>query len=200
MLGSYTILEILLALAVFVLVAHELNGILKARREGLSKNLSRVVIRSCMLVLLVFYAVVAWRYLPLEGTGPLLEFGTPTTPWGYLVIGAMLTFLAALEAVSLVRARTKGLTTNVSRLVSHTVSFLVLLVMLGLAVRKWEGYMGRLELTYLPGIPVSAPLNPGVDPADEAPMAGEEVGPEEQDGGAPDAEVPEAEAQDAGSD
>ena len=33
MLQSYTILELLLALAVFVLVAHELNGIVQARRE-----------------------------------------------------------------------------------------------------------------------------------------------------------------------
>jgi hypothetical protein len=168
MLGSYTILEILLALAVFVLVAHELDGILKARREGLSKNMSRVVIRGSMLLLLVVYAVVAWRYLALEGDGPILEFGTPTVPWGYLVIGAMLTFLAALEAVSLLRARRKGLTTNVSRLVSHTVSFLVLLVMLGLAVRKWEGYMDRLEMTYRPGIPVSAGLTSDDARADDA--------------------------------
>ncbi len=156
MLRSYTILEILLALAVFVLVSHELSGILKARREGLSKNVSRAVIRGSMLVLLLFYAVAAYMYLPLEGKGPILEFGTPTVPWGYLVIGAMLCFLAALEAVSLMRARQKGLTTNVSRLVSHTVSFLVLLAMLGLAVRKWDGYMDRLEMTYSPGIPRSA--------------------------------------------
>ena len=76
-------------------------------------------------------------------------------PWGYLVIGALLTLLAALEAVGLVRARQKGLTQNVSRLVSHTVSFLVLLAMLGLAVRKWDGYMGRLEMTILEGPPGS---------------------------------------------
>jgi hypothetical protein len=170
MLGSYTILEILLALAVFILVSHELDGILKARREGLSKNMSRVVIRASMLVLLVVYAVVAWRYMALEGEGPILEFGTPTIPWGYLVIGAMLTFLAALEAVGMLRARQKGLTTNVSRLVSHTVAFLVLLVMLGLAVRKWEGYMDRLEMTYQPGIPVSAAPPPSDDaPVGEAP-------------------------------
>ena len=158
MLQSYTILEILLALAVFVLVSHELNGILTARREGRSKNLSRAVIRASMLVLLVVYSIVAYAYLPLEGDGPILEYGTPTVPWGYLVIGAMLTLLAALESVSMMRARQSGLTTNVSRLVSHTVSFLVLLAMLGLAVRKWDGYMDRLEMTYLPGIPPATAL------------------------------------------
>jgi hypothetical protein len=193
MLQSYTILEILLALAVFILVAHELNGILQARREGLSKNLSRAVIRGTMLVLLVVYAVVAYTYLPLEGDGPILEFGTPTVPWGYLVIGAMLTFLAALEAVSLVQARRKGLTTNVSRLVSHTVSFLVLLAMLGLAVRKWDGYMGRLELTYLPGIPESA-VSLQVEPASGSPEAA--VDTESVDGAESEGALEEAAAED----
>jgi len=142
---------------VFVLVAHELSGLLQARREGLSKNVSRVVIRVSMLVLLVVYAIFAYSYFPLElGEGGIQKIGMPTVPWGYLVIGALLTVLAALEAVGLVRARHKGLTRNVSRLVSHTVSFLVLLAMLGLAVRKWDHYMERFDITILEGPPGSA--------------------------------------------
>jgi len=43
MLGSYTLLEILLATAVFLLASTELRGVIRARREGRSKNLSRVV-------------------------------------------------------------------------------------------------------------------------------------------------------------
>jgi hypothetical protein len=157
MLGSYTILEFLLALAVFILVSHELSEILRARREGLSTNVSRVVLRVTMLMLLVVYAVVAYAYLPLEvGEGGIQEFGTPTAPWGYLLLGGLLMILAGAEALGIMRARQKGLTQNRSRLVLHTVSFLVLLTMLGLAVRKWDRYLERLDITIVQGPPGAA--------------------------------------------
>ena len=38
----------------------------------------------------------------------------------------------------------------------HTVSFLVLLAMLGLATRKWDRYLERLEYTAFPAVPLSA--------------------------------------------
>lgn len=155
--GSYTILEILLATAVFLLAANELRGVLRARREGLSTNVSRVVSHVLMLALLVSYAVFAFSYLPLEASsGGIETYNTPTMNWTYLLLGVMLTLLAAWESLALVRARRQGLTENLSRLVTHSVMVLVILVMMGLSVRKWDLYLGRLEATYAKSIPAVA--------------------------------------------
>jgi hypothetical protein len=154
MLGSYTLLEILLATAVFLLALVELWGIVRARRDGRSKNVSRVVSHLLMLLLLVAYAAFAWSYLPLEAsTRAIEEFNTPTFNWTYLIPGVILTILAVWEALTVYRARRAGLTDNVSRLLTHCVMVLVLLVMMGLSVRKWDRYLDRLEASYSQGIP-----------------------------------------------
>jgi hypothetical protein len=157
MLGSYTMLEILLAAAVFLLAAGELVGVVQARRDGRSTNLSRVVSHGVMLVLLVVYAVFAFSYLPLEeSAGGIRSFDTPTFNWTYLIPGVIVTMLAAWESLAIYRARRAGLTENVSRLVTHSVMVLVLVAMMGLSVRKWDRYLDRLEATYADSIPAAS--------------------------------------------
>jgi hypothetical protein len=152
--GSYTSLEILLAAAVFLLAATELLGVMKARREGRSRNLSRVLSHMAMLVLLVAYAAFAWSYLPLEAsTGEIADFNTPTFNWTYLIPGIIVAILAAWESLSVYQARRAGLTENTSRLVTHSVMVLVLVVMMSLSVRKWDLYLDRMEATYAQSIP-----------------------------------------------
>jgi hypothetical protein len=154
MLGSYTILEILLASAVFLLALTELRGVLRARRDGRSQNVSRVVSHIAMLALLVAYVAFAWSYLPLEASaGAIEDFNTPIFNWTYLIPGVILTMLAIWESLTVYRARRAGLTDNVSRLVTHSVMVLVLLVMMGLSVRKWDLYLERLEASYGKSIP-----------------------------------------------
>jgi len=154
MVGSYTMLEILLAAAVFLLASTELLGVLRARQDGRSQNVSRVFSHSAMLVLLVAYAAVAWSYLPLEeGGNDIHSFNTPTLNWTYLIPGVLVAMLAAWESLSIYRARRAGLTDNRSRLVTHCVMVLVLVVMMGLSVRKWDRYLQRMEATYSQSIP-----------------------------------------------
>lgn len=154
MMGSFTILEILLAIAVFLLAANELRGIVRARREGRSQNLSRVISHAAMLVLLLAYVAFAWSYLPLEASaGEINGFNTPTFNWTYLIPGVIVTILAAWESLSIYRARRAGLTENNSRLMTHSVMVLVLVVMMGLSVRKWDRYLERMEATYVESIP-----------------------------------------------
>ena len=148
MLGSYTILEILLAFAVFLLALTELRGVLRARREGRSSNLSRVFSHAAMLVLLLAYVAFALSYLPLEEGRAETHFNTPTFNWTYLIPGVIVAILAAWESLTLYRARRAGLTENMSRLVTHGVMVLVLVVMMGLSVRKWDLYLERMEATY----------------------------------------------------
>ena len=115
MLGSYTLIEILLSVAVLILICHPLRTLLAARREGKTENVSRVISHGSVVVLVVVYAVLAWVHLPLEGHGPIDPFGKPTVPWAYLLLGGLLTLLAGFEALSMLRARAKGWTTNAAR-------------------------------------------------------------------------------------
>ncbi len=157
MMGSFTILEILLATAVFLLASNELLGVIRARQEGRSKNLSRVISHAAMLILLLAYVAFAWSYLPLEATaGEIDKFNTPTFNWTYLIPGIIVAILAAWESLSIYRARRAGLTDNTSRLVTHCVMVLVLVVMMGLSVRKWDRYLERMEATYAESIPHAA--------------------------------------------
>ena len=154
MLNSYTALEILLGFAVLLLAGSELAGILRARKEGRSRNLSRVITHGAMLLLLVPYAYFAYSYYPLEASDEGIEsFGTPVFNWTYLLLGLIVAILAAWEGAALVRARSRGLTRNLSRLVSHAVMLVLLLAMIGLSVQKWEKYLDRLETTYTKSIP-----------------------------------------------
>jgi hypothetical protein len=156
MMGSFTLLEILLATAVFLLAANELRGVIRARREGRSQNLSRVVSHAAMLVLLIAYVAFAWSYLPLEASdSAIADFNTPTFNWTYLIPGVIVAILAAWESLSIYRARRAGLTENTSRLVTHSVMVLVLVVMMGLSIRKWDRYLERMEATYAESIPAA---------------------------------------------
>jgi hypothetical protein len=158
MLDSYTFIEILLCVAVAILAWHELADLLVARREGKTRNVSRVVTHGSILALVLVYAILAWRHLPLEGHGPIEPFGAPTVPWAYLLLGGLLTLVAAFESVAMFRARATGSTQNRSRLVSYVVMFVVLVAMFGLAMLKWQHYLDRLDATAS-----QTPLSPGGD-------------------------------------
>ncbi|MDX1644764.1 MAG: hypothetical protein R3244_10450 [Thermoanaerobaculia bacterium] len=147
MLGSYTSIEFLLAAAVFVLSCHEFIALRRARAEGKTENVSRLIANLLIMAAVVIYGGVAWWTLPLEGEGPLRQLDTPLVPWSFLILGGVMTVIAVYEGVALVRARQQGLTRNVSRLASYSAMFLIVLAMLGLAERKWENYVDRLEDT-----------------------------------------------------
>ena len=149
MLSSYTTIEILLAVAVFVLACHEFFALRRARREGRTENVSRLVTSALVMSTVAIYAMVSWTTLPLEGEGPIEDLGTPLVPWSFLILGGLMAIIAVYEAVAQIRARSLGLTTNVSRLASYGAMFLIVLAMLGLADRKWDGYLDRLEATAL---------------------------------------------------
>lgn len=156
MLGSYTTIETLLAFAVLLVACYELGALVRARREGLTGNRSRLVTHCLIVALMVIYVILAWIDSPIEGEGPIESFEGPTVPWRYLFLGGVMALVAAFEVLSMMRARVAGLTENVSRLIAYLVMLVVLLAMLGLAVRKWEHYLGRLDQTISLGTETSA--------------------------------------------
>lgn len=161
MLDTYTFLEILLIAACAFITIHELLGIARARRLGFSKNVSRIATHVTILVLLVPYAYFVTSYLPLEASTGALAFGTPVLNMTYVLIWVMISILAAWESFSMVHARYQKKTSNVSRLVSHTVLLLMMLVMLGLSSQKWNRYLDRLDASYAQDIPEEVWTEPG---------------------------------------
>jgi hypothetical protein len=141
----------LLLLVVFVLVVgKELVDLLLARRRGLTRNVSRVVTFSLLLVLAVTYAVLELRWLGFDddavGMDELRRL--PTANWGYLVLGVMIVMVLAYEVSALVQARIAGLTSTVSRLAALLIAVVLLLVLLGISQVKWDLYLDRLDVIY----------------------------------------------------
>ena len=141
----------LLILGAFVLiVGAELVKLLIARRRGLTKNVSRVVTFSSLLVLAGAYALLELRWLSYDEAAGSLEAlrQLPTANWGYLVLGVMIALVLAYEVASLVHARLSGLTTAAFRLAALLVAVVLLLVLLGISQVKWDLYLGGLEAAY----------------------------------------------------
>ena len=142
MLGSYTAQESVLALLVAALTLYELQGLLRARLAGRSKNFSRLLSHSLMLLLLgpwvgfTFYWVSVMD-APGVSTG---TFGSSALSLPYLSLGIGLLVIASLEILSLYRARRAGYTTNLSRFVTHGLIVSLVLSMVVLSILKWNDY------------------------------------------------------------
>ena len=141
----------LLLLAAFVLVlGEELVALLVARRKGLTRNVSRVVTFSLLLVLAVIYALLELSWLRFDESASGMEAlrRLPTANWGYLVLGVMIALVLAYEVSALVQARIAGLTSTISRLLALLIAIVLLLVLLGISQVKWNLYLERLDAIY----------------------------------------------------
>ncbi len=147
MLGSYTAQEAVLALVVAMLTGNEIRGLLKARLSGRSKNLSRLLTHVLMLILLVPWVGYTFYWVSVMESPAITPetFGSTALNLPYLLLGIGLLVLATFEILSLVRARREGYTRNVSRLVSHALIAIVVLLMLTLSIFKWNEYTRPLD-------------------------------------------------------
>lgn len=146
---SLTFIEVLLALAVLLLAANEVRGLLLARRRGLTRNVSRVVTHSAMVVLMSCYTILAYSYRDLDASRvPIESFGTPTFNWTYVLSAFAATLLLAFETGAMVEARLHKRTRNVVRSVTRPVMLFILLALMSLSLVKWDHYMERLEASY----------------------------------------------------
>ncbi|MFQ5351022.1 MAG: hypothetical protein ACE5EG_11315 [Thermoanaerobaculia bacterium] len=109
MLRTLSLWELGLLAAFVVVMGQELIALLVARRQGLTRNVSRVVTFSSLLVLAILYGLLTLRLLPSPHNADAIR-RLPTANWGYLVLGVMLTVVLAWELAALVQARMAGLT------------------------------------------------------------------------------------------
>ena len=142
--------ELLLLGAFVLVVGEELVALLIARRKGLTRNVSRVVTFSVLLLLAGTYAVLELRWLRFDDTAEGIDAlrQLPTANWGYLVLGVMIAVVLAYEVSALVQARIAGLTSTVLRLAALLIAVVLLLVLLGISQVKWDLYLDRLDAAY----------------------------------------------------
>ena len=147
---TLTTWELLLLGAFVLVVGEELVTLLIARRKGLTKNVSRVVTFSVLLLLAAAYAVLEIRWLRFDEAAAGMEAlrRLPTANWGYLVLGVMIAVVLAYEVSALVQARLAGLTSTVLRLAALLIAVVLLLVLLGISQVKWDLYLDRLDAIY----------------------------------------------------
>lgn len=138
-------MEAILALPVALLTANEMRGLLAARTAGRSRNLSRLLSHTVMLVLLGPWVGYSFYWVEvMEAPGVTIEtFGSSALNLPYLLLGVGLIVIATWEILALYRARRKGATSNVSRLVSHIVIVALVVVMVGLSLLKWNEFANR---------------------------------------------------------
>lgn len=154
MIQTFTWLEVGVAAAILLLAGNELIGLVLARRQGLTRNVSRLVTYSSLMVLGLVYGALSLRgSAAMTAADPLAGMRqAPTANWPYLVAAVMIAVVASYEVASHVGALRSGLTTNVSRLVSLAGVLVLLVVLLGISAAKWDLYLERLESTYLEAI------------------------------------------------
>ncbi len=147
MLGSYTGGESILALLVALLTLNELLGLVRARLRGRSKNLSRLASHTLMLLLLGPWVGYTFYWVKvMEAPGVTSNtFGSSALNLPYMLLGVGLILIASFEILALYRARREGQTRNISRLVSHTLVVLLVLMMVGLSLLKWSEYVSAEE-------------------------------------------------------
>ncbi len=150
MLERFSWWEVGVAVAIFLLSATELMGVVLARRQGRTDNSSRVVSHVLLIAFVGGYVVLTLLWTG-SMTGPLtpeLRRAAPTANWTYLLLAWMIGLILVTEVIGHMRARRQGLTRNLSRLANHWVMLILLLVLIGINLAKWDAYMERLEEGY----------------------------------------------------
>lgn len=147
--------ELGLVAAVFLMSASELVQLWIARRRGLTRNVSRLVSHGLIMALLAgygVYTVVWWSRLDVADVLARGARELPTANWTYLVLALAVGIVVSYEMLTVAHALGRGHTRNVSRILSHLVMLILLLVLASISLTKWELYLAAVEATYAEGI------------------------------------------------
>ncbi len=108
------LLNLILLSVIFLLSLWELIGIYAARQKGLTKNVSRLLSHSLLLVAsaIALIQIFFWQK-------KLVEISPLAIAIPFYSVMILVIFLAANELLGCLAARLKGITKNVSRIVTH---------------------------------------------------------------------------------
>lgn len=153
LLGSYSFWEAGLAAMILLLSILPFASQLAARRRGLTRNVSRLVVHAVLIGLSTIYLALTLLWASALEWSEVPGRSAPVGNWTYLLLAAMIAVVTSLEVISHLRARRQGLTRNLSRLVIHLALLATLVVMVGINQAKWSLYQTRLQRTYAPSLP-----------------------------------------------
>lgn len=112
-------MELILITLTFLLALYELVGIVRAKRLGLTTNTFRLITHSLIIILILSSMV---QILQMERK----ILGSQSLNIPLLVLWGITAFISGIEALKVYRARQEGLTDNISRIVTHSAIFIMM--------------------------------------------------------------------------
>lgn len=158
MLQTLVWLEVGLAAAIFLLAAAQYLGLSMARREGRTSNRSRLIAYGSLMSLTVIYAAgsLIWLRSVIEAQDITKVANLPIVNWTYLVIAIMIGMLAAWDLVNHVRATLVNEPHYKPRLLTSLAMILLLVLLVGLNLSRWQVYLDEIQDTYSDSIPTGS--------------------------------------------
>jgi glucan phosphoethanolaminetransferase (alkaline phosphatase superfamily) len=156
-----TYVDIGLAAVMVLLALGKARGHIVARRKGLTRNVSRLMAHGLIGLLMLVYVRLSVGWLQTyHSLGTDLDVsGMFTMLWVYCLLGLALVLLATLEISTHLRALSRGHTRNVSRLITCLLMLVVMLIMLGVNMKRWNAFIDELEAPYHDMIRTSTPFD-----------------------------------------
>jgi len=159
MIKTLVLLEVGLAAAIFLLAAAQYLGLSQARREGRTQNISRLMTYGTLMALTVIYAVGNLIWLgsapSSQNLGPIEDL--PTVNWTFLIIAVMIGILAAWDLVTHVRFVLTSQPHYKPRLMTALAMVLLMVLLVGLNLARWQVYLDEIQETYVESIPDGSP-------------------------------------------
>jgi magnesium-transporting ATPase (P-type) len=155
MIKTLVLLEVGLAAAIFLLAAAQYLGLSQARREGRTQNVSRLMTYGTLMALTVIYAVGNLIWLgSAQNTQDVGQIeNLPTVNWTFLIIAVMIGILAAWDLVTHIRFALTGQPHYKPRLMTALAMVLLMVLLVGLNLSRWQVYLDEIESTYVESIP-----------------------------------------------
>lgn len=142
--------------AIFLLAAAQYLGLSQARREGRTQNISRLVMYGSLMALTVIYAVGNLFWLG-SGASPQdmsqVE-DLPTVNWTFLIIAVMIGVLAAWDLATHIRFVLTSQPHYKPRPMTALAMVLLMVLLVGLNLSRWQVYLDEIQATYVESIPV----------------------------------------------
>jgi hypothetical protein len=155
MIKTLVLLEVGLAAAIFLLAGAQYLGLSMARREGKTRNLSRLVTYGSLMALTVIYAVgnLIWLGSAKDPIDLSRIEDLPTVNWTFLIIAVMIGVLTAWDLAMHVRYTLTKKPHYLPRLLTALAMVLLMVLLVGLNLNRWQVYLDDIQETYMDSIP-----------------------------------------------
>ncbi len=127
------VIELILIILTFILALYEFLGVWRAKRIGLTDNITRIISHTVIVVFIIGGVIQSlyWQDQILDIQFSLLG-NVPIINLPLLLLAGLTAIISGVEALGVYRANRQGLTDNISRIVTHTIMFFMMAVVISL--------------------------------------------------------------------